>query len=295
MHILGCFLGQFLVNDGLFIASKRTADVWYPLTKSRNGVAQIPCISLLSFLPVPRGWSKALKQTVVGRGYIPCRRWMLHSLSLLTLVFYDMQMLYYTVAAFVSALATYQESPLLLSCHMIDVVNHSPLLREVINVITEKSAELFLTLLLGVVVIYLYTVFGFTHLHDEFEVGGHAGCSALYECLLMQLDYGFRDAPSFNAPGAPIRQDVDGFVAIVPFLFDFSYNLLINLILIAIITGIVIDSFSARRESDQLTKDRLANECFICALSRTDFNIHGLNFQKHTGLRTALSLCLYLL
>eukprot|EP01052_Picozoa_sp_SAG31_P022955 SAG31_NODE_1856_length_7063_cov_3.328403_2_plen_290_part_00 len=283
---MACFLVQIVVNDGLFIAAKRTADVWDNLAKSQNihdGVAKLPCITLLSLMPVPRALLKPLKQTIVGRMSIPCRRWMLHSLCALTLVFHDMNTLYYTVAAFISALATYQASPLLLSCHMIDVVNHSPLLREVINVITEKSAELLLTLLLGVVVIYLYTVFGFTHLHDEFEVGGHAGCSALYECLLMQLDYGFREAPSFNGPGAPIRADAEGFVAIVPFLFNFSYNLLIILILIAIISGIVIDSFGARRERDQLTKDMLANECFICALTRTDFNINGLNFHKHTS------------
>ena len=115
----------------------------------------------------------------------------------------------------------------------------------------------------------MYTVFAFYYLHNEFEVAGHAGCTYLYECLLLQLDYGFREAPSYLGPGAPLRFDQTGLSAFIPFLYGFSYNLLIILILIAIISGIVIDSFGARRESREQTRSLMENECFMCGLSRT--------------------------
>ena len=53
-------------------------------------------------------------------------------------------------------------------------------------------------------------------------------------------------------------------------------------VLVAIITGIVIDSFAARREQDDEATDLVTNRCFICGKTRNVFEHLGLEFAKHS-------------
>ena len=132
-------------------------------------------------------------------------------------------------------------------------------------------------------------------------IRGHGSCDWLFACLLFHLDYGFREAPTYKAIGAPMVNDTykyshdQSYAGVLfnaaPFFFDFSCkrchytlpvrvaflaaldqlhtiallgldadNLQVILVLVAIITGIVIDSFGARHEQDD-DKSILTNSC----------------------------------
>ena len=54
-----------------------------------------------------------------------------------------------------------------------------------------------------------------------------------------------------------------------------------NVILLNIIFGIIIDTFSALRESAKERLLDLHNVCFVCGYSRLDFGRTGLDFDKH--------------
>ena len=60
-------------------------------------------------------------------------------------------------------------------------------------------------------------------------------------------------------------------------------NLLVILVLVAIITGIVIDSFGARREQDDDRSDQLANSCETPG--------HGLAERYTTAVSSTLDAC----
>ena len=66
-------------------------------------------------------------------------------------------------------------------CHtdLLDVTRRAEVLSTVISVVSSKAEQLLVTLGLGVVVVYLYSVVGFLTLHDQYEIDGKIGCNWL--------------------------------------------------------------------------------------------------------------------
>ena len=62
-------------------------------------------------------------------------------------------------------------------------------------------------------------------------------CDTLIDCFRMHMDYGYMAFPVWEEQPLPTR-------AIV---FNFSYVVLVNLVISAVISGIIIDSFSEKR------------------------------------------------
>ena len=52
------------------------------------------------------------------------------------------------------------------------------------------------------------------------------------------------------------------------FVFDFSYYIIIGVILLNIIFGIIIDTFGALRDETNERAEELENLCFICGTKR---------------------------
>lgn len=51
--------------------------------------------------------------------------------------------------------------------------------------------------------------------------------------------------------------------------------------LLNIVFGIIIDTFGELRDKIYERKDKWSNECFICDLTRSDFEIQSLSFENH--------------
>jgi hypothetical protein len=61
-----------------------------------------------------------------------------------------------------------------------------------------------------------------------------------------------------------------GFVALsmAGTMFNFIYVVLINLVLQAIISGLVIDAFSELRDENAVIERDSTNKCFICSIDK---------------------------
>jgi len=147
-------------------------------------------------------------------------------------------------------------------------------LAKVIEAITSSMDQVFGTMILGFFVQYMFVAVSFM----IFGVGyGFAdkdtsGCATLLECLRDHFDYGFRSAPVWEDGPA---------LTTTRFLFDYLYNLIIILIMAAIISGIIIDTFAELRETQQEIQDAMRSQCFICSLPKSDLERHGVKFEKH--------------
>jgi hypothetical protein len=53
-------------------------------------------------------------------------------------------------------------------------------------------------------------------------------------------------------------------------VFDNLFNFIILILIIQIISGIIIDTFSNLREKQEYVNEDVVNRCFICGLSRDD-------------------------
>ena len=162
-------------------------------------------------------------------------------------------------------------------------LRHS-ILRGVISVVSSNGTELLVTLGFGFIVVYIYTVIGFLFFNNQYSLDGHEGCEYLFSCFLMHIDYGMRAGPSFDMAGAAIYgapYEKKFWHSLAPWLFSFSYNLLVILILVAIVTGIIIDAFSVQRGQIESANTKLLNVCFICGLTRVTFESKDKDFNAH--------------
>merc|ERR1711988_118968 len=65
------------------------------------------------------------------------------------------------------------------------------------------------------------------------------------------------------------------------FFFDLSFFVVILIILMNIIFGIIIDTFSAMREMTESKLEDMKTTCFICSIDRYTFDRQGTPFDIH--------------
>ena len=58
-------------------------------------------------------------------------------------------------------------SPIFYSFHLLDVINRFATLKNVIQSVTTNKNQLLMTGMLGIIIIYIFSVFGFTFLFDQ--------------------------------------------------------------------------------------------------------------------------------
>lgn len=73
-----------------------------------------------------------------------------------------------------------------------------------------------------------------------YNFGGTMVCDSVLNCFRYHFDFGLINAPTFEAEG-PVPVDA--------IWFNFTYILLINMIIASIISGIIIDTFGELRSS----------------------------------------------
>lgn len=163
--------------------------------------------------------------------------------------------------------------------HLLDIVNRLPTLKDVIRSVTLNIQLLGMTAMLGVILVYIYSVIGFLFISDlYFDEGidtglinkaGESICMSLLHCFLSTFNYGVRTGGGMGEfLPAETGASYNFLAYYVRFFFDITFFLLVITILLNVIFGIIIDTFAQLREkADNIKFDR-QNICFICGLSR---------------------------
>lgn len=68
---------------------------------------------------------------------------------------------------------------------------------------------------------------------------------------------------------------------ILRFFYDVSFFFIINIVLMNIIFGIIIDAFKELRTKNFATDEDMRDVCFICSLNRHQFENNEGGFSKH--------------
>jgi len=77
-------------------------------------------------------------------------------------------------------------------------------------------------------------------------------------------------------------------------LFDFSYFTLVVLILLAIVTGVIIDTFGELRDQASQKAERLKSQCFMCGLGEGVFSNFDLHVDEEHNLWSYAAYIVYL-
>jgi inositol 1,4,5-triphosphate receptor type 3 len=65
------------------------------------------------------------------------------------------------------------------------------------------------------------------------------------------------------------------------YYFDILFFLIINIILMNIFFGIIIDSFASKRDREAEIQIEVSDQCFICGLKKSVFEIENENWNQH--------------
>lgn len=110
---------------------------------------------------------------------------------------------------------------------------------------------------------YFYTLIAYQVIYELFD--GY--CTSTLECLFRCVDL------SFKADGALGGSFVDDHpinitdavnITAFRFVFDNSYNFIIAIIMVSIVSGIIIDQFGDDRSEEEAKQDDRDHKCFIC-------------------------------
>lgn len=64
-------------------------------------------------------------------------------------------------------------------------------------------------------------------------------------------------------------------------LWNFTFKLVVNVILVAIISGIIIDTFGEKRTKAEGIQDDTMSKCFICNIPNEEFERAGVPHTYH--------------
>ncbi len=162
--------------------------------------------------------------------------------------------------------------PSLFSLNLALFIRENRLLRYVLKSASDNYDQLIITVVLGVIVLYWYsTIMFFSGWRGEYDFEGMMDCSSLLRCLRSHLDYGFMAYPMWRDTVPP-----DWAAG-----YNLTYVLIVNLIITSIISGIIIDTFSALRTANEQIHHDTKNRCFICNIEREEFDRLNIDFELH--------------
>jgi hypothetical protein len=143
------------------------------------------------------------------------------------------------------------------------------------------------TCLLAFLCLYFYSIIAYLFLGSQYNLNGYSGCTDPGSCFKLHLDYGLANAPNWEGNGYinphlalsfPYSQQVAGIIGTT---YNLTYVILINLVLQAIISGLIIDTFSSMRAEKIAIEADIVGKCFICSIGRDDFEQAGVSYFTH--------------
>eukprot|EP01063_Lacrimia_lanifica_P013401 TRINITY_DN2003_c2_g3_i1.p1 TRINITY_DN2003_c2_g3~~TRINITY_DN2003_c2_g3_i1.p1 ORF type:complete len:3278 (+),score=1090.44 TRINITY_DN2003_c2_g3_i1:148-9834(+) len=172
-------------------------------------------------------------------------------------------------------------NPLVMALHLFLMIRASPVLLNVIRAITQNGKALLLTSVLGIVVIYLFSVVAYVQFHDAFHSAGDGGkvCQELWSCFVFNLAYGIRSGGGIgdHMTDPPVGAANYG----EQMLFELLFFVMVIVILLNIIFGIIIDTFAELRAQRHSVEEDIHTKCFICGIEASEFDRHADGFQHH--------------
>jgi len=177
--------------------------------------------------------------------------------------------------------------PAFFSLHMLELFNQ-PTAQLIVTAILMHWDKMMQSLMIMGLITYFYAWIGmlyFYQQHDDYTLT----CSTLWQCCMSYLDQGLKSdgiadlLASQVETGFPLHLWTDG-KGFALLLWNFSYFLAVVLILGAIMTGIIIDTFGELRDEMNNKETRIKNSCVVCGISRQRFvQCPGASFANHIG------------
>jgi len=159
-----------------------------------------------------------------------------------------------------------------------DILMKSPTCADVCNSVIHPFKQLLTTVVLMLFTMFIFTFIFFDQYHDHFKYGE---CNTLLRCSLVMLNFGLRNGGGladyvYDEAVGPVNELGDRYAT------DLAYFIIVGIILLNIVFGIIIDTFSELRDEKNERADQTENFCFICGIDKNKFEQLGPGtFEDH--------------
>jgi inositol 1,4,5-triphosphate receptor type 3 len=166
---------------------------------------------------------------------------------------------------------------------LLDIVKKNSTTRDVLNAVVYPRKQLGMTVVLGAFVLYIFSFFIFYYFRNEIDIEDDGAdedridfCANLYDCFKTVTSFGMR---SPEGMGGFMDHDLDE-----RWILDFLYFVVVLIVLLNVIFGIIIDTFSDLRSKKEERLSDTAEVCFICGIDKQVFDRASdkpNGFQEH--------------
>jgi len=169
------------------------------------------------------------------------------------------------------------------SINLLDIAMGFKTLRTILNSVTHNGKQLVLTVALLTVVVYLHSVVAFNFFREFYNTGEEDDpdykCNDMAGCFMFHLYRGVRAGGGIaDEIGDPSGHELEW----ARLAFDIMFFFFVVVILMAIIQGLVIDSFGELRDQIEQVKEDMDTKCFICSIPSDYFDQVPHGFEEHT-------------
>ncbi|KJH53393.1 EF hand [Dictyocaulus viviparus] len=176
-------------------------------------------------------------------------------------------------------------SPFFYAFHLIDVVLSFPMLKAILQSVTHNLQQLILTIMMTLVVVYLYTVIAFNFFRKFYIQEGEDGdepdrkCHNMLTCFIYHFYAGVRAGGGI---GDELESPYGDELEYPRMFYDISFFFFVIIILLAIMQGLIIDAFGELRDQQESATEKLESSCFICDIGKETFDRMPRGFEIHT-------------
>ena len=159
------------------------------------------------------------------------------------------------------------------------VLERSDILRRVLLAVTKNGKSLIFVGFFGCIILYIFGVVGFAlfSLQAQSTINpdseAYLFCHTLYECFVTIGRWGLLDTIGQFIP----QRSMSFTGELDRIIFDLLFFIVVNTILLNIVFGIIVDTFSQLRDEKCEQEKDMKNYCFICGLENYVFDRRGMD------------------
>ena len=153
-------------------------------------------------------------------------------------------------------------------------------MKNVIRSVYIPREALILSLILWIILEYVFAIWAFYFLRDQYTDSGDLGdsfCNELLVCLCYTFDMTFKSNGGIGSQLDSLQNNYFNNNPSLPkytptrYFFDNFFTILIVIIMVTIVAGIIIDAFGVLRDQENEKKKDIETICFICGKDKEIF------------------------
>lgn len=165
------------------------------------------------------------------------------------------------------------------------LINMNKYLRNVLAVLKKRFQQIIQTMLLLLILIYMYSLIGFYFFNEEYQDHNlnENKCQHLIQCYLTHISYGIRSGGGIGDQLPKHYIGKENNIEYYRMIFDLLWYFFVNLLMLNIILGVIVDTFKELRQENDSNEFDIENVCFVCGINRNKARSLGLDFNDHVN------------